>query len=213
FGATPPPTVGCPPARDISQRKQGAPPIAETAAYLCGAVETPPPSGRGQDAPSIKKNAAHWDGAVDVSDCEKTSSAPGTSSFTGIASPEKQTYKLTEDIAQATVDSLHKKFNHSYDTFYTFCVCDAEGRQLATNALEHHSVALSEAQRAAADALARAARKGGSDPKAAAVPENGGAALYIYEQLTGSVGVYGAYKKDTNEKAKLLLDALRNMLL
>ncbi|MCD7884994.1 MAG: ATP:cob(I)alamin adenosyltransferase [Lachnospiraceae bacterium] len=150
---------------------------------------------------------------------------------------------LTAERAQQAVDRLHRQINNSCGTFYTFCVCDAEGKQLATNALAHYSVAVFEAQRSATNALLRAARAAvgtGADAASgqtatfgsistsgqtvlsapiaapgqlaaagsAAVPEDGGAAIYIQGQLTGSVGVYGSYKKDINEKAQMLLDLL-----
>lgn len=150
---------------------------------------------------------------------------------------------LTAKRAQQAVDQLHKQINHSCGTFYTFCVCDAEGKQLATNALAHYSVAVFEAQRSATNALLRAARAAvgtGADVASgqtaafgpiptsertalsasiavpgqlaaagsATVPEDGGAAVYIQGRLAGSVGVYGSYKKDINEKAQMLLDLI-----
>ncbi|MCD7817613.1 MAG: cob(I)yrinic acid a,c-diamide adenosyltransferase [Lachnospiraceae bacterium] len=141
-------------------------------------------------------------------------------------SAEREKKALTAEMSQNAVDRLHKKLNHSYATFYTFCVCDADGRQLATNAIEHHSVALSEAQRAAVNALERtkaaalrsnaAAESISAVPgsntaagmRTAAAPEDGGAALYASGLLLGSVGVYGSYKKDINEKAQMLVDSL-----
>lgn len=168
---------------------------------------------------------------------------------------------LTAERAQKAVNQLHKQINHSCGTFYTLCVCDAEGRQLATNARAHYSVAVFEAKRSATNALRRAARAAmgtGEDaasgqaiepelaaasgqaikPELAAAPgrrsapgqsvisvqtsgsaqplisgsvtapEDGGAAFYIQGRLIGSVGVYGSYRKDMNEKAQMLVDLL-----
>ncbi|MCD8104589.1 MAG: cob(I)yrinic acid a,c-diamide adenosyltransferase [Lachnospiraceae bacterium] len=159
---------------------------------------------------------------ADASEQDKTQQLPGTEAVVPGALTEKRKGSISAEEAQKAVHCLHKKLNNSYGTYYTFCVCDAEGRQLATNARERHSVAVSEALRAATDALARAARaRAGAGlavepgqagtPAPAAAPEDGGAALYAAGQLAGAVGVYGSYKKDVNEKAQMLLDLLGSL--
>ncbi|HCT89820.1 MAG TPA: cob(I)yrinic acid a,c-diamide adenosyltransferase [Lachnospiraceae bacterium] len=110
--------------------------------------------------------------------------------------------ELSAEEGQKNLEALGKKFNTTYSTIYTFCLCDPEGERLATNSLASHSVAVHESMAAALDALKRAKRDG----EAAATPEKSGAAIYKKGHLLGSLGVYGSNEKSNNEKIQAALD-------
>lgn len=112
--------------------------------------------------------------------------------------------ELSAEKGKKTVEMLGKKFNTTYSTVYTFCLCGPEGDRLATNSLASHSVAVHESMAAALEALRRAKRDGES----AARPEKSGAAIYKKGRLLGSVGVYGGNEKANDEKIQAALDLL-----
>lgn len=110
--------------------------------------------------------------------------------------------ELPAEKGQKILEVLGKKFNTTYSTIYTFCLCGPEGDRLATNSLAGHSVAVHESMAAALEALRRAKRDGES----ASTPEKSGAAIYRRGYLLGSVGVYGSNEKANNEKIQAALD-------
>lgn len=121
------------------------------------------------------------------------------------AGPEPvQVPPLEAETVLKQVQALSKRVNNSYGTFYTFCVCDTEGKKLATNSPALHSVAVHESLKAAGEALKRAKRDGES----AAVPAKSSAAIYVKGRLLGTVGVYGSNEKANNEKIRAALDVL-----
>lgn len=117
---------------------------------------------------------------------------------------KEQAPPLEAEAVQKQVQALSKRVNNSYGTFYTFCVCDPEGKKLATNSPALHSVAVHEALKAAGEALKRFKRSGTK----AAVPEKSSAAICLKGQFLGTVGVYGSNEKANNEKIRIALDML-----
>lgn len=132
------------------------------------------------------------------------SPSAGTMASSVVAEPLP---KISAEKGQKVLETLGKKFNTTYSTIYTFCLCGPQGDRLATNSLASHSVAVHESMAAALEALRRAKRDG----EAAAVPEKSGAAIYREGCLLGSVGVYGSNEKANNEKIRAALDLLREI--